>query len=380
VSASTIDEYAEAAANLTPAAVSQFLAIHDWEIETETPQVRLPLARDFADFTQRFRDTLFSIGHVHELDPAQLYERVVATRADLFFVRLDQSMIDGTIPFSQAEQSLRALQRMMTAAATTAADPHHSHRGRRPAGVNEFLDEDVRLAHTKRGSFVFTVVTRLGDAPAVQGEGQRQDPVTPFPRRVMETLARGLQTAERLTRERDTGIPQDPASEGLSAGLVESLEELTRPAQLRQLDLSFEWAAAEPRPNVGLATIVFDRDVIPGLARVKERLVRREEPARRVSLIGTVKTLSRDDAFDGDDETATVSLAADVDGKQRTVHATLSNEDHEWAIVAYQQKIPLNITGNLVFERNAWRLTGAEVDSTFLQTVMERRRGDADRG
>ncbi|WP_280293252.1 hypothetical protein [Nocardia abscessus] len=52
---------------------------------------------------------------------------------------------------------------MMKAAATTADDPTHSQRGRRSAVVTNFLEDDIRLGHTKRGSFVFTVVTRLGE-------------------------------------------------------------------------------------------------------------------------------------------------------------------------------------------------------------------------
>ncbi|MGW6741693.1 hypothetical protein ACWGDX_13360 [Streptomyces sp. NPDC055025] len=380
MSTSTLDEYADAAASLTPSAVAQFLAIHDWQLETQQPHVKevwrlpgpdgdegrvmLPLATDYTDFPQRFRDTLVSLGHIHALDAVTLYERIIATRADLFFVRLDQNMIDGTIPFSQAEKSLQALLRMMRAAATTAADPSHTHRGRRPTSVNEFLEDDVRLAHTKRGSFVFTVVTRLGDSPP-QNE---DDPVTPFPRKVMETLARGLETTQRLTREWDSTVLENPAGEGVSASLVESLEDLTQPDHLRQVDLSFEWAATEPRPDVGLATLRFDRDVMTELPRVRERLIRQEEPPRRVTLRGFVKTLSRDDAIGEEDETASVVLSADVNGKQRQVHSTLSGEDHEWAIRAYRQKLPFTVTGDLAYERRSWRLTGdIEVDASFLQ-------------
>jgi hypothetical protein len=331
----------------------------------------LPLAQDFDDFSRRFEDTLVSLGHIHSMDAIELYERILATRADLFFVRLDQAMIDGTIPFQQAEKTLQALYKMVRAAATTAADPTHSHRGRRPAGVAEFLEDDVRLGHTKRGSFVFTIVTRLGDpAPT---EPEREDVLRPFPRRVMETLARGLETTERLTRQWDEEVLETPGHSGLSAGLVESLEDMVQPSHLRKLDLSFEWAAAEPRPDVGLATIVLDRDGMVELPRVRERLVRQEEPPRRETLVGFVKGLNRDDAPGEEEETASVTLAAEVNGKQRLVHVTLSGEDHDWAIAAYRQKIPFTVTGNLAYERRAWRLSGEiEVDASFLRHLANR--------
>ncbi|MEV4225514.1 hypothetical protein AB0J81_00115 [Streptomyces bobili] len=384
MSRSTLDSYRDIASTLTPLAVSQFLASHDWELEHQQPEVRqvwrygaghlstaprimIPLATDFADFMPRFADALESLGHIHDWDASQLLERVIATRADLFFVRLDQGMIDGTIPFQQAEKTLQSIFKMMKAAATTTADPHHSHKGRRPAAVGEFLDEDVRLGHTKRGSFVFTVVTRLGDPSSHTVDGPERSAIS-FPRRVMETLARGLETTKRLTQSWDQEALDSPSSLGLSAGLVESLEDLSQPEHLRSLDLSFQWAAAERKPDVGLATIVLDRDVIDELPRVRERLVRREEPVRRETLVGLVKSLTRDDATSGDDESAIITVAAEVSGKTLRIQVPLTGENHGWAIMAYRRQLPFTVTGDLSYERRAWRLTGSiEVDSSFLQ-------------
>ncbi|MFI9283845.1 hypothetical protein [Streptomyces werraensis] len=381
---STLDSYRDIASTLTPLAVSQFLASHDWELEHQQPDVRqvwrygsgplstaprvmIPLATDFADFMPRFVDALESLGHIHDWDAGQLLERVIATRADLFFVRLDQGMIDGTIPFQQAERTLQSIYKMMRAVATTTADPHHSHKGRRPAAVGEFLDEDVRLGHTKRGSFVFTVVTRLGDPTPQAVDGQEQ-PTIAFPRRVMETLARGLETTKRLTQSWDQEALEFPSRLGLSAGLVESLEDMSQPEHLRSLDLSFQWAAAERKPDVGLATIVLDRDVIDELPRVRERLVRREEPVRRETLVGLVKSLTRDDAAPDNDESAIITVAAEVSGKTMRVQVPLTGENHGWAIMAYRRQLPFTVTGDLSYERRAWRLTGdIEVDSSFLQ-------------
>ncbi|MFD0290672.1 hypothetical protein ACFWJS_05305 [Streptomyces sp. NPDC127061] len=329
------------------------------------PRVMIPLATNFADFTARFVDALESLGHIHDWDAEQLLERVIATRADLFFVRLDQEMIDGTIPFQQAEKTLQAILKMMRAAATTTADPHHPHRGRRPAAVNGFLDEDVRLGHTKRGSFVFTVVSRLGDAnPQIFDDRERP---MPFPRQVMETLARGIEATKSLTQSWDPEVLECPASLGLSAGLVESLEEMSRPGHLRSLDLSFEWAAAERKPDVGLATIVLDRDVIIELPRVREYLVGREKVVRRETLVGSVISLARDDSTPDDEGAGTAIVAAEVNGKILRVHVPLVRADHGWAIMAYEHQLPLTVSGDLSYERRAWRLTGhIEVDSSSL--------------
>ncbi|WP_221639260.1 hypothetical protein [Nocardia bhagyanarayanae] len=356
---------------LSPPAVSQYLAAHDWELEARVQDVKeiwrlpgedgllgrimLPLATDYVDFPRRFRETMQALATIYDWDPAQLVERIAAARADLFFVRLDQEMIDGTIPFRQAETTLEALFRMMKAAATTADDPTHSHRGRRSATVTEFLEENIRLGHTKRGSFVFTVVSRLGDVMPTETTGL---PQVPFPRAAMATLAKGLQSTRTLALRWDDRALERAGELGLSANLVESVLELTQPQDLRALDLSFDWAAGEPAPVLESSRIVIDRDAMAGLSRVRERLVRNEEPPRHEALLGVVRTLNRDDFADGDEEATSIVLSTHVDGRLRNVHVPLAGTDYEWAIAAHQSKRPIVVAGDLAFERGAWRLTG----------------------
>ncbi|CAM4502072.1 hypothetical protein NONI108955_36980 [Nocardia ninae] len=375
-----LDALQEIASSLSPPAVSQYLASHDWQLEARDHNVKeiwrlpgedgllgrvmLPLATDYVDFPTRFRDTLQALAAIYDWDPAHLAERITAARADLFFVRLDQEMTDGTIPFRQGEATLEALLIMMRAAATTADDPTHSHRGRRSAKVTEFLEEDVRLGHTKPGSFVFTVVTRLGDVLPPHEDGS---PTVPFPRKVMTTLATGLQSTKQLALDWDESALDRSGQLGLSAGLVESVLELTQPETLRALDLSFDWAAAEPPPEVSTSRIIVDRNAMAGLPRVRERLVRREEPPRYTTLLGTVRTLNRDDLGDEDQEATSIVLSTHVDGRPRKVHVPLAGQEYGWAIRAHQSRQPIVVSGDLIFERGVWRLTGdISVDPSFI--------------
>ncbi|WP_304452114.1 hypothetical protein [Nocardiopsis sp. YSL2] len=379
----TLDSLGEAAASLTPETVSTYLATHGWELESRQPDVReiwclnqspefgsarimLPLAQDFVDFVPRFKDALDSLCLVYGIDAGELRERIASTRSDLFFVRINQPMTDGSIPFRQAGKTVDSLFRMLKAAATTAADPNHSHQGRRPAIVSEFLDEHVRLGQTKQGSFVFTVSTYLDDPSPEDHDEAGIQPV--YARRVMTTLARGLESARLLALRRNEGVLKSPSEFGLSAALVESMEELTCAEKLRSVDLSFQWAAKEPAPDIATSTIVLDRDVIAELPRLRERLVRKEEPSRRMTLIGIVKSLAREETPPGEDDAAIVTLMTEVSGRARSVQVALEGEDHHWAIIAYQRKLPLVVTGDLSFERRTWRLSGdVELDASFLE-------------
>lgn len=229
--------FREVADLLTPTAVSQYLAAQHWELESRRDRVReiwvltdesgrsqgrimLPFSTKYEDFTQRFYDALLAIGKINSWDATQLQEQIIAARADLLFLRLDQEMTDGTIPLIQAGSSLAAIEKMLKSAATTAADPQYSHRGRRPSSVTEFIDQDVRLGHTKRGSFVFTVVSRFGNHASMPSDSHdRNSDEKPFSRQVMETLAIGLETTHDLCQGRRLNALDSPTDWGLSAGL-----------------------------------------------------------------------------------------------------------------------------------------------------------------
>ncbi|WP_051415865.1 hypothetical protein [Nocardiopsis sp. CNT312] len=384
------DSFDDAAGLLAPKAVSRFLAAQGWELETRRPGVReiwrlgrdtscgparvmLPLARDYVDFQDRFKDALASLGHVYEISAEELRKRVSSADFDSLFVRINQPTADGSLPFRQAGRTIDSLVRMMKAAATTTADPLHSHQGRRPAVVSDFMERHVRLGQTMRGSFVFTVVAGPGGTPP-EGDDAPESR-TAFSRRVMTTLARGLESTRRLALQWDESVLDLPAEHALSAALVESVEEMTRPDDLDTLDLSFAWAATGPPPEVGPCTIVMDRDVIAGLPRLRERLVRREEPAHRTTLIGIVKSLVRSST---EPDSAVATLLTEVRGKTRSVHVPLKGSDHAWAVAAYQAKVPIIVTGDLEFERRAWRLSGGiDMDRAFLKNVLKARLSDS---
>jgi hypothetical protein len=380
--------YGEVAESLTPMAVSQYLAVtKPWELESREEHVReiwslpdpqgeprgrimLPLATDYVDFHARFSDALRALGRINEWDARELEQHIIATRADLFFVQLNQVHPDETIPLKQAEATIDAIYELLKAAAITAAAPNRTQRGGRlPGVVSAFLDEDVRLGHTKRGSFVFTVVSRLDNSSQASEATPTATPADSlFPRKVMETLARGLQTTRDLAQGEAAAALETPAQWGLSAGLLESLEDIAEPEGLRSLRLFFEWAATESKPDVGMEPIVLEHAQVGDLARVRERLLRQDESPHRETIFGIVMSLAREDDSLEADEAGSVVLSAEVNGRKRNVHMTMSGTDHDRAIEAYRRKLPLIVTGDLVFERRAWRLVGdLEVDASIVE-------------
>lgn len=424
------DHFAEFSDVLKPKNIAEYLATQSWACLADRPfgqmwaqsdrqtgsvsSIVLPKDPSSPDYSRRLDESLGILAGIFDITASELAERVASVHADLFFVRVDQPMYDGTIPFSQARDLLEGIEKMIRAAATTVANPHHSHRGRLPRGVSGFMDRDVRMGHTKSGSFIVTVVARLDDLDEEEiiGQGAATEshktlagyPIAPgavsapqsavslppseelvssakrddepelsFTRRVMTTLSRSLDAAHRHVGEdtlRYMDLEQAVAA-GVSLPLVQALNEIGTADTLRSLDFSFDWSQAEPAPESVPRSIVMDRTELSKLPDVQKRLQRHAAP-KTETIMGQVQSLER--AEPGSDLTdhGIAVISADVRGSLRRVYVPLSGRDYEWAIVAHHRKLVYTVTGTLTNEKRKWTLGGnIKPDLSFLQHVMK---------
>lgn len=398
---STQNQIADFSEILNPGHLSEFLAVQQWACLADKPfgqmwahpgnltgsisSVVLPKDPDSPDYQRRLDETVGILTTILGLTTAQLAEKVASIRADLFLVRVDQPMLDGTIPLGQATHLLQGIEKLIRAAATTAVNPHHSHRGRLPRGVNDFMERDVRMGHTKSGSFIVTVVARLDngevadksreivvtdteDAPTLV-DSYVPEPSVPFARRVMTTLSKGLDAAQRhANKDSETFLGLDEAvAAGVSLPLVQALNELGSSETLRSLDLSFNWSITEPPPVGVPQSIVMDRKDFQVLSDVEDRLVRSIEPVKE-TIMGQVQSLERAEPGEDEGDNGVAVISADVRGQLRRVHVPLSGSDYEWAIVAHHQRLVYTVTGTLKKDGRKWVLSGdVQPDLSFLQ-------------
>jgi hypothetical protein len=323
------------------------------------------------------------------LSLTDLVQEIASVSTDIFFVRLDQTTIDGTIPFKQATALLNAIQKMVRAAATSAANPEHSHTGRRPAAVNEFIEDDLRFGHTKRGSFIITVAARLDtpDGAEVLAASEAspatsaQNTVKPFSRQVMETLAMGLAATKRHVADdadfQDYEDYEAARTDGMSFELVQSLLDVTDVDGLRSVDLSFQWATAGPPPPATSSEVVFQSEELPQLVEVRDRLKVTEVPKEQ-TLTGRVTDLSREELGAGQEERS-ILLEAEINGGLKKIKVPLTAAEYEWAIFAHQRRLLLTVTGTPV-RRGRWVMEGIiTVDTRFLE-IVRREESESGRG
>lgn len=394
-SAVDLNEYGEI---LTHANLAQFLATQEWALRGDynhdqvwlpsqpgerVVPVLLPREPTFSDYTRRLQEAVHDIAQAFGWRIAELAEQVAAIHADLFFVRVDQSSADGTIPFHQAANLLDGIEQMVRSAALTAYNPASGGRGGRvPTVVKDFMNDDLRMGHTKKGSFIITVAARL-ETSAADTSAPATDigSKASFTRQVMTQLAQSVEATRKFTQRGDDFVDLEQALQiGMRLPLVRALHDMGDGDGVRALDMSFEWAASEPQLEGVPERVVLQRETIDLLPAVEKRLLRRFEPAT-ITVVGPVTELKRSNAESGetDDTHGEIVVRGDVNGRLSRITVPLSGDDYDWAIQAHRRRLPFTVSGELGRKGNSWRLDEPiAVDHSFLEFELNRSRSAQD--
>ncbi|MDO5867138.1 MULTISPECIES: hypothetical protein [Paenarthrobacter] len=377
---------------LQPRNVAEYLATQEWACLADKPfgqlwalpnqptgqlsSVVLPKDPTGADYYPRINETLTLLTKILGMNASELAEAVSSVHADLFFVRVDQSMQDGTIPLRQAAKLLENIDQMIKSAALSAFNPYHSGRGGIPGQVRDFLEEDVRMGHTKRGSFIITVAARHDELmPKVETRKLSAQPLPKvdvsetYTRHVMTTLSTALDATRRhISAGRDFMDLEQAVEAGVRLPMVEALSDMGSTKGLRALDMSFNWSQSQPHPKPEVASeVIFDVGNLEKLEGLRSRFSREVVPQDE-TIVGPVTELRRGEHHDPKMESGEVVIRADIEGRLRKVKVELSGEDYDWAILAHRERLPFTVSGNLGKKGNSWALTGNVVaDTSFLR-------------
>lgn len=344
--------------------------------------VLVPTATQFADYSRRLSETLDTLCELYDWDVPRLLASIAAVRSDLVLVRADQFMRDETIPVLQAQSLLAGAVQMFTAAARATIDKRPSYGGgRKPDQVTKFVDDDLRMGHTRRGSFIITLLTRLDEEvppaesnpsevlnesfdneprhdskgaplprlaagpPFPVGKGAGDEVGIPsFQRRVVSTLATSLRHVQSISANASNANLERAVASGVNVELCNALHDMTQYEGLRSLDISFKWSSVESVPADRINEVVMGRDAMPGLQTLSGRLKRQNVPIKS-TVFGKVVKLERSDDSTSD-EHAIVTVEG-IEGKntRRKVKIDLSGAAHDAAIAAYKSKGPVTVTG-----------------------------------
>lgn len=367
-------DYDEFADVFRPDSLIEYLATQEWACLAKKPfgqlwalkpkptstigSVIVP-ALTAEDFTVRMRETVHTLSAISDMTVSQLAEAVASIRADIMFVRFDQTMTDGTIPLKQATQALENIEQMIRAAALTAVNPYSSGRGRAPEAVRAFMDEEVRMGHTKRGSFIITVAARHDLKPLddrlTSTHEKGAEVVETMSRQVMQTLSRSLSAAKKIVQDTGSMDIAQAVNQGVRAPLIDALSGLSEAAGLKSLDLSFDWSEKLPAPDVEDLPITFESSEFERLHEMSRQF---SPPPKSEdhTLVGHVVELRRSEIPDPNDDRGVVVIRADVEGKLRKVQLSLEPDLYETALAAHRQRLPVVASGTLEKSGRSWVL------------------------
>lgn len=413
MSRSLVNDFREYADVLAPRSLHQFLAVQAWTLHSQMPFmetwvhadspgrassiVHLPRDHQNVDFDRRLAEAAARVARAFDWSISELAEQVANVHADIFYIRVRSSGVDGTIALWQASSTIDAIEKMVKSAAIITSNPRAKGTGRTSERVSSFLSNDLRMGHTRRGSFIITVAARLQDTPtALLGElttpesptGARAvvapiesshldtspqhvpDSEIDFTRRVMTTLSHSLAATSRHLRQGEDFIDLETAKDqGMTVPIVESLGEIAGQRGHAGLDLKFEWSPVLEQQTEVAEKIVFAPSEVERIPVTIERMKRHTEPGDVVSVVGPVVTLSRDENDSA--ESGEVHVLADVGGSVRKVGIDLVGVAYDWAIYAHRHHLPFSAQGVLDKVGNRWKIVDRlAVDTTYLQRIQ----------
>lgn|GEM_PF-2712917 len=367
--------------DLSPWSVEQYLSLSGWkqvELEKSTyaiwatadeqASLLLPYDKHLRDFTRRYREALDTLTGFTGLEGETLALEIVSARKDVFLLRADQLTLDGSIPFLEGQRLMDGVQSLLTSAAATTIRPRASTAGNKPALVNNFMREDVRMGHTLRGSFVITVLAsdsaeeekrRHHWEQQVAGQVEKQDEsvteneeIATFPRQVMSTLATGLKTAQELLNgTAQTNSIDEAIASGVTLQMLESIQVMAKTEGLRALDMAFKWSKSEPLAQDVPSRVEMLRDDAQDASAFIERFSKKPD-IENDYIIGQVVRLERSEGS----EDGQVVIDGTVGKSRRRVKVPLSGDAYTMAIAAHRELQPVTVTGTFTRNKRGWRM------------------------
>jgi hypothetical protein len=318
----------------------------------------LPPSQRSPDFGKRMMAVLRSLSQLEDRDYTQIIWDIRSIGFDTLKSRLpDHVVAHDSIVLDIATQFLQGVKRLLAATATTEINPAPFFgRVRREA-----LDyaEHCRFGHTFRGSFGFIIESpiALNEEPTMAGIEQ----IPPFERRVIQRLARGLQTIKAASDRDDPSVVTQSFQTGFNANMcddfVDLIEATTTDRVIFEFALSPEWRAPT---DVGrsLSLEVKSNDVEVTRAAAKQ-LRQQASDLNRVIVGRVVRLRSEDDPSDLLHPTGAREVSvfwSDPEFGNVRVKVLLPPEQYLAAVEAHKNGRQVSVKGKLEKLGRSWML------------------------
>ncbi len=355
---------------VSPTALSAYARASGWQrqepyrthsdiyVHKGQPEIIVPRSEHLADYASAVADLIKTFAQVEDHDEISVYRSLVTADRDVIRVRTGDSQ-GGSVRLADGLNLIGGVRDMLLAAACSLGQPKPVYRT--GANRNADLVDGIRLAHTDQGSFVVTLFTPVVPPPIPALLPDVVDGDAPIVRRLtvrlMEALVAARRASERVAAGEGSAFGEAVES-GVSTNLCEALDQIIRCSP--KLDVSVAWAATRPRTE-GQRAVRFGRSDGP-LMREAARSFRERAPRPDMVLQGYVRVLTRPE----DQEDGKIQLRSFVeqDGsrQQRSITASLAQEDYERAVQAHRDRALVVLSGDLERIGQRWRLLNPHLE------------------
>lgn len=320
--------------------IGEFATIWHRPSESEFEhEVLLPEKIELKDYKDRVADAIFSISVFEERSESKVLKDIANYFSDTVSIRVVHNDVEnGTIPLEDGVKLFEKAKDLLSSAALSTISKKRYFFGSRPSEASNFLSK-IRLGQTEIGSYIVNVVVPL-DTQSINDFIDRKS----FSRHVTATLGKGMSSLKTLTEspKSDTKMFEALVSNGVSANMCDALVGLSGEKRNRGFDIGISFSASESIESSSAISYSFSSSEVPAIEKASEYL-KENYVIDNATISGPVKKLDR--AKNEDD--GTVTIVAFVESRDRAVSFELSSSEYHEAILAHDQKLIVEISGDI---------------------------------
>lgn len=353
---------ADALSGISPAALAAWAKSKGWRKNgryressdiyqaPDKPELLIPTVRELGDYPQVVGRLISVFAEVADTDPLTIYRELARADRDAIRVQVPDRP-HGSVAAEGAVELIVGAWGVVRSALRSMNSPRSVHWENPKPRMRVHLDR-MLMGQAEHESFAITLLS-----PAiVQGLPE----IEPAERVMTKYLAQAMHALRRAT-DRTLKTPDgqkdffaQAVKEGVSANLCESMASMLEP--FHTIDIAFSWAYTieMKSPRGGVA---FEKKDISILKKAADRF-RREvfEPNR--SFVGMIERIERSQV---DREGRIILRVFDGRGERR-LRALLNPFDHEKAVRAFEERMPIVLTGDLDRSGGRRQLRNARID------------------
>lgn len=225
--------------------------------------------------------------------------------------------------------------------------------------------DNFRLAQTEFGSFIINIDIKVVDEENEQLVLTDCEPESSLEHNVVKRIGRAIQQIDDIASERmklDEILPTAYQS-GVTANICDALMKLKPENDDAEIETKIRYASAISQRPGDVEFVSIRNNHFYAMNEIAERY-RKVENIEKAEFCGIIKSLDKV-PIGQHRYRRTISVFGVIDGKERTIKAELSEEDHKRACNAFRDEREVKMHGVLDMSAKVWEMKQIEKFEVF---------------